>query len=309
MRTLTNVIAVSALVLAACSSSPSTSPATVPPGSTQSVTTVPVTTLPVTTVPPTTQPSTTQPATTQPATTSSTMPVVSSAQAMYLVKGETLRVAGRYLGTWDATAVVRALLLGPTAAERAAGISTQIPAGTTVRSVAIEGNTAIVDLSKQFESGGGSLSMQLRVAEVVYTLTALPDVDAVTFRLDGKAVTSIGGEGIVAVNVGRTTLQDAVLPPILLEDPFDGAKLVQPLVFGGTTNAFEATVNYEVVDAAGKVIASGLTMATCGSGCWGGFHAQLKPFAAGFTMPVRLRVFDISMKDGSRVDLQEITLT
>jgi hypothetical protein len=236
------------------------------------------------------------------------LPVVSSAQVVYLVKGETLRVAGRYLGTSDATAVMRALLLGPTAAERAAGISTQIPAGTTVRSVAIEGNTAIVDLSKQFESGGGSLSMQLRVAEVVYTLTALPDVDAVTFRLDGKAVTSIGGEGIVAVNIGRTTLQDAVLPPILLEDPFDGEKLVQPLVFGGTTNAFEATVNYEVVDATGKVLAKGMTMATCGSGCWGGFNAQVKPFAPGFKSPVRLRVFDISMKDGSRVDLQEITL-
>jgi hypothetical protein len=308
MRTLTNVIAAGALVLAACSSSPSTSPTTVQPGTTApaTTTTVPVTTAPTTTGPATTQPATTRPANTVPATT---QPVDESAQVVYLVKGESLRVAGRYLGTWDATAVMQSLLAGPTTTERAAGISTQIPVGTTLRSVSVEGSTAIVDLTKQFESGGGSLSMQLRVAEVVYTLTALPDVDAVTFRLDGKAVTSIGGEGIEAVNIGRTTLQDAVLPPILLEDPFDGAKLVQPLVFGGTTNAFEATVNYEVVDAAGKVIASGMTMATCGSGCWGGFHAQLKPFAAGFTMPVRLRVFDISMKDGSRVDLQEITLT
>jgi len=305
MRTLTNVIAAGALVLAACSSSPSTSPSTVPPGTTSSATTtIPATTIPATTAPRTT--ATTQPATTQPATT---QPVDESAQVVYLVKGETLRVAGRYLGTWDATAVTTSLLAGPTAAERASGVTTQIPVGTTLRSVSIEGNTAIVDLSKQFESGGGSLSMQLRVAEVVYTLTTLPDVDAVTIRIDGKAVAGIGGEGVKVDNIGRESLQDAVLPPIFLEDPFDGAKLVQPLVFGGTTNAFEATVNYEVVDATGKVIASGMTMATCGSGCWGGFHAQLKPFAPGFTMPVRLRVFDISMKDGSRVDLQEITLT
>ncbi|MEI8240600.1 MAG: GerMN domain-containing protein, partial [Actinomycetota bacterium] len=272
MRTLTNVFAAGALVLAACSSSPSTSPASTTSGP-------PATTQPATTQPSTTQPSTSTSttSTSNPATTTTAQPIDESAQVVYLVKGQTLRVAGRYLGTWDATAVMQALLAGPTASERAAGISTQIPAGTALRSAAIEGHVATVDLSKQFESGGGSLSMQLRVAEVVYTLTTLPGVDAVNFRLDGKAVTSIGGEGIEAVKLTREALQDAVLPPILLEAPFDGAKLVQPLVIGGTTNAFEATVNYEVVDATGKVLGSGMTMATCGSGCWGVFRAQLKP--------------------------------
>jgi spore germination protein GerM len=292
MRTLTNVIAASALLLgAACSDSPSSS----------SVTTPPATTAPVTTVPATTQPATTQPSTTQ--------PVDEPAAVIYLVQNEKLKVAGRHVGTLDETAVMQSLLAGPTAAETATGISTFIPSGTTLRSVAIEGNEAVVDLSTQFESGGGSLSMQLRVAEVVFTLTALPSVDTVRFSIEGEPRATLGGEGIVVDGIGREALQDNVLPPIFLEDPFDGEKLAQPLRFGGMTNAFEATVNYEVVDAAGTMLAKGVTTATCGSGCWGGFSVEVPTFAAGFVPPVTLRVFDYSEADGTTIlDLQEIAL-
>jgi hypothetical protein len=270
------------------------------------VATVPATTQPVTTQPATTQPATTQPSTTQPATT---QPVDEPAAVIYLVQHEKLKVAGRHLGTLDETAVMQSLLAGPTAAETAKGISTFIPSGTTLRSVAIEGNEAVVDLSAQFESGGGSLSMQTRVAEVVFTLTALPSVDTVHFSIEGEPRATLGGEGIVVDGIGRETLQENVLPPIFLEDPFNGEKLAQPLRFGGMTNAFEATVNYEVVDAAGTMLAKGVTTATCGSGCWGGFSVEVPTFAAGFVPPVTLRVFDYSEADGTTIlDLQEITL-
>ena len=96
-----------------------------------------------------------------------------------------------------ARAALSELLAGPAAAEAAAGLTTAIPAGTTLRSVAIAGGTATVDLSRDFESGGGSSSMLTRVAQVVYTVTQFPAVQRVAFRLDGKPVSAIGGEGVV----------------------------------------------------------------------------------------------------------------
>ena len=73
------------------------------------------------------------------------------------------------------TAVLRAsieqLLKGPTAAETKAGIGTLIPKGTRLRGVSLTDGVATVDLSSQFSSGGGTLSMTNRLAQVVYTAT------------------------------------------------------------------------------------------------------------------------------------------
>jgi len=47
---------------------------------------------------------------------------------------------------------------------------------------------ARVDLSSDFETGGSSRSLQLRLAQVVYTLTQFPTVSAVRFSVDGTPV-------------------------------------------------------------------------------------------------------------------------
>jgi hypothetical protein len=96
-----------------------------------------------------------------------------------------------------ATAALTALLEGPTRAERAAGLASAIPAGTRLLGVSIDDGVATVDLTSQYQSGGGSLSMQLRLAQVVYTLTQFPTVDAVRFQLDGAPVNVFSSEGIV----------------------------------------------------------------------------------------------------------------
>jgi len=81
------------------------------------------------------------------------------------VRGETLGVAHRKVAATQAvaTAAMTRLLDGPSARERAAGLTTTIPAARRSR-VTIEDGTARVDLSDEFASGGGSLSMQARVA-------------------------------------------------------------------------------------------------------------------------------------------------
>jgi N-acetylneuraminic acid mutarotase len=111
-----------------------------------------------------------------------------------------------------ATAAVEALLAGPTAAERASGITTAIPDGTRLLGISIKGGVATVDLTSEYQSGGGSLSMQVRLGQVVYTLTQFPTVKTVRFELDGAPVNVFSGQGIVLDHpVGRSDYRDLLL--------------------------------------------------------------------------------------------------
>ncbi len=104
------------------------------------------------------------------------------------MRGETLAVTRRTIAADapPATAALDALLRGPVTSD--GGMITAIPAGTRAHGVSIVGGTATADLTRTFESGGGSLSMRNRIAEVVYTLTQFPTVQRVAFRIDGTPV-------------------------------------------------------------------------------------------------------------------------
>ena len=118
---------------------------------------------------------------------------------LYFLRDEKLGVAERRVAhtSMPASASVQALLAGPTAAERSAGLTSAVPADTKLLGLTISGTTAQVDLSEAFASGGGSLSMTARVAEVVYTLTRFPTVRSVEFLVEGTPVEALGGEGVV----------------------------------------------------------------------------------------------------------------
>jgi hypothetical protein len=87
-----------------------------------------------------------------------------------------------------ATAAVKALLARPTRSERAAGIRTEIPRGTRLNGITISKREAVVDLSAEYEAGASSRSLQLRLAQVVYTLTQFPTVGKVRLSVDGSPV-------------------------------------------------------------------------------------------------------------------------
>jgi spore germination protein GerM len=72
-----------------------------------------------------------------------------------------------------------------------------LPPTTELLGVEITGTSAKVDLSRGFESGGGSAAMLGRVAQVVYTLCDIEGVDSVEFFTEGKPLTTLGGEGLV----------------------------------------------------------------------------------------------------------------
>ncbi len=202
-------------------------------------------------------------------------------------------------------AAVAALLAGPSAAERTAGVGTSIPEGTALLGLSIEGGIATVDLSGTFGSGGGSLSMFSRLAQLTYTLTQFPTVHGVNLELDGKPVTVFGGEGIILDQpMTRRSYRDR-LPPILVRSPLIGEQVSSPVTISGTANVFEATVSITVLDARGTEIARGFATATCGTGCRGSFST-----AMAFTVDRRqtgtVRVYEASAKDGRPINVVDI---
>jgi spore germination protein GerM len=196
-------------------------------------------------------------------------------------------------------AAMNALLKGPdpdVARERT--ITTAIPAGTRLLDLAIKSGVATVDLSTEFDSGGGSASLQYRLAQVVYTLTQYGTVRSVVFQIEGQTVTVFGSEGIVLDGpVARADYTDQ-LPAIFVDRPAYGAALSNPGDVRGTADVFEATFRVAILDGSGASIVDRQVMASCGTGCRGTFAVSL-PHSVAKAQWGTLRVYDLSAKDGT----------
>jgi hypothetical protein len=173
------------------------------------------------------------------------------------------------------TAALEALLAGPTSLERDAGVGTQIPNGTELLGLIVDGGIATVDLTSEYESGGGTASMTMRLAQVVCTLDQFPTVKGVLFRLDGQPVDVLGGEGIVIDHPLRCRDYRDLLPAILVMSPAIGEEVSNPVTVRGSANVFEANVTVDVIDSAGRVVGTAFTTATCGTGCRGTFSVTV----------------------------------
>ena len=109
---------------------------------------------------------------------------------VFFTRGELFGPVERELRDPDAplATALGGLLAGPTAAERARGFRSAVPAGTALRSVSIEDGVATVDLSARFAAGGSIASVRTRLAQLVFTATQFPTVSAVRLMLDGRPV-------------------------------------------------------------------------------------------------------------------------
>ena len=241
--------------------------------------------------------------------TTSTTVAAARGVALYLVRDGLLAAVARDVAVSGAiAATITALLQGPGVAETRAGFATAIPAGTRLNSVTVAGRVPTVDLSAQFASGGGSLSMMLRVAQVTYTVTQFAGVDMVRYRLDGQDLTVLGGEGLMLDHPQtRKDLED-VQPKILVELPAFGARVGHRFVALGTSNTFEATHQLQVRDRQGTVVFDAVVTATSGTGERGTWEKAVD-LPAVVTGPATLRVFEVSAMDGSAQSIVDVLIT
>jgi hypothetical protein len=163
------------------------------------------------------------------------------------------------------TAAHQALLDGPTQAERDIGLTTEVPDDMS---------TALSDAAR---------------AQIVYTATQFSSGDSA--ELNGVHYTRFDFE--------KQT------PTVLVESPLAFDQVESPLRVSGTANTFEATFNYELLDAEGNVVDGTFVTATSGTGTRGTFF-----FTTGtFDDVAKLVVFERSAEDGSRIHEVEIPLT
>jgi len=307
------LLAAAAVLAAACSpaSGPLGSPATPPPTSAPSVElpTADVTPGPASPTP-AVEPggSATPPAGSPAAPTPTPTPAGTTIVRAYFLADEHLVPVLREVPKTQAvaTAAIGQLLAGPDAGERSASpaLVSTVPAGTRLLGLSIADGVATINLSREFESGGGSASMFGRLAQVVYTLTQFPTVDGVLFQLDGQPVTVFGGEGLILDHaVGRADYRDQ-LPAIFVDRPAWGAALGNPGTVSGLANTFEAVFQLQLLDADGHLLFDQHQMASCGTGCWGTFQVRL-PYDVAKAQWGTLRVFDYSARDGTPENVTE----
>lgn len=230
---------------------------------------------------------------------------------VWFADGENLFPTTHSAGTVQAAGAkaMELLLAGPTAEEEGLGVATLIPDGTELLGLMIAEGKATVDLSSEYESGGGSLSMQMRLAQVVYTLTQFQSVNGVNFKIDGKPVKTFSGEGIVLEKPQtRKDFQD-LLPAILVEQPTPGEQVSSPVTVSGTANVFEATVSIRIVDADGNKLKETFTTATCGTGCRGDYSKNVPFQEVNEETEAFIEVYESSAEDGSDTNLVRIPVT
>jgi len=98
---------------------------------------------------------------------------------------------------------------GPSKPGDQPGLVTEIPVGTVLLGVRVNGGIVTVNLSTTYATGGGSTSMLARVWQVVYTATQFPEAPSAQILIDGRRVEGLGGEGVM---IGSPLTRSAAPP-------------------------------------------------------------------------------------------------
>jgi hypothetical protein len=201
---------------------------------------------------------------------------------------------------------VRALAAGPSPSEQAGGLTTQFPLGVGVHEVEIKQGVASIELTSHAAGPTGLTNAAL--AQLVFTATQFPTVNAVEVDLDGRHAVAPNRPGTGEDPAADPTLSRADFeewsPAVLLETPVMGASIHTPARMRGTANTYEATFRIEIADSDGRIVASQIVMATSGSGTRGTFDVTV-PYAATRSGSGEIITSTESAKDGSRIIISE----
>ncbi|HVR31468.1 MAG TPA: Gmad2 immunoglobulin-like domain-containing protein [Acidimicrobiia bacterium] len=256
----------------------------------------------------TTAPTTTS--TSEPATTT-TQPIFGDPVVVYILdpSGSNGFRQGPFLypisvaplgGTDEAGAALETLL-------EVTGFDTAIPEGSSVDSLALDGTTAVVDLSDEFASGGGSFSVLARLAQLTFTLTRLDAVDDVLLVEGSDPVTVFSAEGVVLDGpMTREDFEDFV-PGILVDFPAAGDTVPSTFVISGVAAAFEGVFQLEVLE--GNTVVFAPEFASTGSGVGFGSFEIEAPTDAAPGAHLTIRVWEFSAEDGSVISERFVPVT
>jgi Immunoglobulin-like domain of bacterial spore germination/Sporulation and spore germination len=224
-------------------------------------------------------------------TTTTTTSVESARLRVYFLRDGQVWPVAREVGDvlFDDIALDQ-LLAGPNADELELGLETAL-LEDLVADVTVADRVATVELESETELTREAL------AQIVYTETALPGVDAVTIQ--GK----IPGGAVVAASYTRADFEEQT-PSVLVESPLPFEEVTSPITAVGTANTFEANFQYELLDADGEIVDENFVTATSGTGTRGTFEFT----TADFDDVAALVVFESSAEDGSRIHEVEIPL-
>jgi germination protein M len=162
-------------------------------------------------------------------------------------------------------------------------LTSAIPSETRLRRLAIDGGVASIELAPPLED-------REALAQIAYTLTQFDTVQRVSFNGDRP--------------VGRSAFEQQT-PAIFVESPLPGEEVEPGFEARGTANTFEANFQYELKDAAGKILTENFVTATSGSGTRGTFRFTV-PYEIDRPQQGSLVVFESSAADGSRIN--EVTI-
>jgi len=301
MRSLRIALVIGVLGASACSSTEGSTAVTLTTVVDVTTTADDVTTTSASPAPLTTEASTTVgAATTQPAVTTlpagTTAPPTTETPALvdvkvYFLRDERLVIAHRQVpGPAVLRGALTELLAGPTAAELADGLVTAAPNNTDLLDVKIDDGLATVDMSSEFESGGGTLSMTARIAQVVFTATQFDSSDRVAFWLDGEPIEFLGGEGILLEEPqARFNVDRSISGSVIIDTPAYGATVSGTFTVTGEGDVFEAQFPIEVWADGSQI--GGIAPVTAGTfGDWADFEATITLDAG--SGPIELIAYD-----------------
>lgn len=119
------------------------------------------------------------------------------------------------------------------------------PRGARVANVAASGPVATIDLTSATVNGVGAKAAAIAVQQLVWTVTAVPDVTSVVILLDGRPANELWGHIDISKLLQRGSAVD-VLAPVWLISPQHGDTVGRDVTLHIAGIAFEATVNYEI---------------------------------------------------------------
>ena len=171
------------------------------------------------------------------------------------------------------------------------------PIGTTINSVKVNGDTALIDLTFP-KLNVGAAAESLAIAQLVWTATAAnTTVKKVSLTVDGKKVESLAGHVDATQSFTRAPTFE-ILPPVWITSPIEGQLVAaKGFTLSGMASTFEANVVWKVIQD-GVVIKQGSTTALGAAPAWKPWSIAIPDLAPGTYI---FEAMEYSAKDGSLV--------